>query len=307
MTTASNIEHTPSDNARRNNDSGLGRRRPKPLIDLEATLSEESNHPVAQTISTTSASSASHPTETWHYNGENAEKRASDPITPSSNVLPPETQTYSTTSSAETQKVIVSNLSENRRAKDTGVGRRHPSPKILHMEKHQTVHQQTPETVSTDTPEENEIGCETSFFDKLPRILMPILLLVIAVLGIFITHNIATFIQTLCSLPLLARILYAIPTFIFLGILIFMFWRLCLMMRRLHTFNQVSVNALEELQTREKIRRLCTEKAEVAKRHLEGLLKPDKQQASLFKQFAPENQIEDIKERLINQHNPPDE
>ena len=191
---------------------------------------------------------------------------------------------------------------QSRRKNDEGISIRNPEPIpppegsiILTNPDASVAH---PEESSDD----NEIGCNTSFFDALPKFFMPILLLVTAVLGILITHNIVTFIQTICTLPLSAKILYFIPTAIFLAILFYMLVQICVMMHKLHTFTQVSYKALKELQDRENLRRLCNKKADAAKKRLEDLLKDNEHQTRLIKKYAPELDIKSIKEQLNGAH-----
>ncbi len=196
---------------------------------------------------------------------------------------------------------------ETLRNNDTPNGKRNPVPKIITPDESEPIHQPEPpsELTQPNTPDKGEIGCDTSFFSTIQRILMPILLLVAAFLGIFITHNIATFIQTICTMPLVGRILYAIPTVVFLGLLIYMFVQFCIMMKHLHTFNQISSKAFEELKARENLRILCTKETDKAKRQLEELLNETELQNRMFKQYAPDINIKQIKVQLKNQHNTP--
>ncbi len=105
-----------------------------------------------------------------------------------------------------------------------------------------------------------EAACDASFFDKLQRFLMPLLLLAVALLGCSITKNIAVFYQTVRTMSMWEIILFSIPMAVFSGILLFVLYKLIVLMGHLRAFTQISGKALQELRGRENLRKLCIQR-----------------------------------------------
>ena len=165
-----------------------------------------------------------------------------------------------------------------------------------------------PESEKDVPPEEDmpqEAVCDTSFFDKLQRFLMPLLLLAVALLGCSITKNIAVFYQTVRSMSLWEIILFSIPMALFSGILLFVLFKIIILMHRLRTFSQISGKALQELRGRENLRRLCIQREGEARQKLMELLKEDsKEQDKLFMALGENmpGEIGAAKESLLAYH-----
>ena len=107
-----------------------------------------------------------------------------------------------------------------------------------------------PESENDVPPEEDmpqEAACDASFFDKLQRFLMPLLLLAVALLGCSITKNIAVFYQTVRTMALWEIILFSIPMAVFSGILLFVLYKLIVLMGHLRAFTQISGKLVELL------------------------------------------------------------
>ena len=120
-----------------------------------------------------------------------------------------------------------------------------------------------------------EVSCDTSFFDKLQQIFLPILMFITALLGCYITKNMVEFYQSLRAMSSFEIILFSIPIVVFMGILIFGFYKMVRLMFQLRTFSQISSRALEELSERANLRSLCQKQYRNARLKLEELLKED--------------------------------
>lgn len=165
-----------------------------------------------------------------------------------------------------------------------------------------------PESENDVPPEEDmpqEAACDASFFDKLQRFLMPLLLLAVALLGCSITKNIAVFYQTVRTMSLWEIILFSIPMAVFSGILLFVLYKLIVLMGHLRAFTQISGKALQELRGRENLRKLCIQREGEARQKLVELLKEDsKDQDKLFMACGGNKlmEIRVAKESLLGYH-----
>ncbi len=211
--------------------------------------------------------------------------------------LPKESTAIST---AEKLSVESSATDGMRRENDPRTGFREQPPPIPYNPPPESENDVPPEE---DMPE--EAACDTSFFDKLQRVLMPLLLLAVALLGCSITKNIAVFYQTVRSMSVWEIILFSIPMALFSGILLFVLCKLIVLMHHLRTFSQISTKALQELHSRENLRRLCVQREEEARWKLTDLLKEDsKEQDKIFQSFGEEKllSIRAAKESLLEMH-----
>ena len=187
-----------------------------------------------------------------------------------------------------------------RRETDPRTGFREPPPPIPYNPPSESENDVPPEE---DMPQ--EAACDTSFFDKLQRFLMPLLLLAVALLGCSITKNIAVFYQTVRTMSLWEIILFSIPMAVFSGILLFVLCKIIILMHHLRTFSQISTKALQELRGRENLRKLCIQREEEARQKLMVLLKEDsKEQDKIFLSFGEEKMlsIRMAKESLLEKH-----
>jgi hypothetical protein len=187
-----------------------------------------------------------------------------------------------------------------RRENDPRTGFREPPPSIPYNPPPMS---ENDGLIEDDTPQ--EVACDTSFFDKLQRVLMPLLLLAIALLGCSITKNIAVFYQTMRTMGTWEIVLFSIPMVLFSGILLFVLCKIIILMHHLRTFTQISAKALQELRGRENLRRLCVQREEEAREKLTELLKMDSpEQDKFFLTFGEEKlmEIRRSKESLLATH-----
>ena len=187
-----------------------------------------------------------------------------------------------------------------RRENDPRTGFREPPPSIPYNPPPMS---ENAGLIEDDTPQ--EIACDTSFFDKMQRVLMPLLLLAIALLGCSITKNIAVFYQSMRTMAVWEIVLFSIPMVLFTGILLFVLCKFIILMHHLRTFTQISAKALQELRGRENLRRLCVQREEEAREKLTELLKTDSpEQDKFFQSFGEEKllEIRKAKESLLETH-----
>ena len=191
----------------------------------------------------------------------------------------------------------IKNIAPSRK-NDNNIGRRNPPTPHIYTHHSPQIDDEPEEEID----EPKEVACDTSFYDKLQHFLMPLFLLVIALLGCSITKNIAVFYQTVRSMSVWEIILFSIPMAFFIGILVFMLYKIISLMFHLRTFTQISGKALQELREREELRRLSIQRKSEARKKLMELIKEDsKEQEKLFSAFG-EDKLSNAKVSLLNDH-----
>ena len=190
--------------------------------------------------------------------------------------------------------------SDNLRTGETGVGKPNITPRPCEPPPEGLEEaEQLVESTDFTAP-----SCEITFFDRIQRIVSPILILLGAFIGRYVFGNLASFWRQFCTFPKLEKICFGIPMAIFAGIIFYMLYRLACLWIKLRTFTQISGKALNELQERGELRAISRIRNQEARVKLEELLRDTAIQDEFIKQIAPKmsGDIRNARDILLDEH-----
>ncbi|MBR4612011.1 MAG: DUF697 domain-containing protein [Kiritimatiellae bacterium] len=189
--------------------------------------------------------------------------------------------------------------SKNLRQGETGMGRPNITPRPCEQQPDDTGEEQLGENNDFSVP-----TCEITFFDRIQKIVSPILILPGTFLGIYLFGNLVSFWRQFCTFVWWEKICFGIPMAFFAGIIFYMLYRLACLWIKLQTFTQISGKALNELQERGELRELSRRRNQEARSKLEELLRDTAIQDEFIKQVSPKmsGDIRNARDILLDEH-----
>lgn len=163
-------------------------------------------------------------------------------------------------------------MSSTKRAGDSGIGRPSPLKKVVDPENLSPVDQER-DPVNDSIGDEDAIAASIYAPAWICKTLRICLLFISAIAVFFIVTQTASFLANVRQLTLLEQILLSIPLVIFGGIILGIIIRILLLLRRLRMSPQIKIKALQELEDRKSLRKLCLKNNRDAVKRLCAFLK----------------------------------
>lgn len=136
------------------------------------------------------------------------------------------------------------------------------------------------QTQADDAPDaESSPHCDLGVLERVRRALTGVLLIVVGVLGCYLTGQVASFCESLRSLSTQELSILGTLMAVFVGVLVFVLFNLVRLLFQLRTFTQISGRSLRELDERQQLQRHVVARNQAARERLTELLndEPERQ------------------------------